>query len=107
MKDMTFHNVVPPKGEVDSFDDEIYNNVTLYVPAESVELYKTTMPWILFSKIVGVDFSSIEEVGADVTDEGAPVEYFNLSGIRANSENLSKGIYLRRQGSTVTKIAVK
>lgn len=104
-----------PKAEIinkllcncDSFDDEIYSKVTLYVPAESVELYQTTMPWILFNKIVGVDFAEIDEIGTDVTDEDAPVEYFNLSGVKVNGDNLSKGIYLRRQGSTVTKIAVK
>ena len=107
MKDMTLHNVTPPATEIDSFDDEIYSKVTLYVPAESVELYQTTMPWIMFNKIVGVDFAEIDEIATDATDEEAPVEYFNLSGVKVNGDNLSKGIYLRRQGSTVTKIAVK
>ena len=107
LKQMAIHDIVPPKGENDSFDDEIYSKVTLYVPAESVELYQTTMPWIMFNKIVGVDFAEIDEIGTDATDEEAPVEYFNLSGVKVNGDNLSKGIYLRRQGSTVTKIAVK
>ncbi len=40
-----------------------------------------------------------------VTDENAPVEYFNLQGIRvANPEN---GVYIRRQGSKTTKVMVK
>ena len=107
LKQMAIHDIVPPKGENDSFDDEIYSKVTLYVPAESVELYQTTMPWIMFNKIVGVDFAEIDEIGTDATDEEAPVEYFNLSGVKVNGDNLSKGIYLRRQGSTVSKIAVK
>ena len=43
--------------------------------------------------------SSIEET---VADENAPVEYFNLQGIRVN--NPENGLYIRRQGNTVTKI---
>lgn len=43
--------------------------------------------------------SSIEET---VADENAPVEYFNLQGIRVN--NPENGLYIRRQGNTVTKV---
>ena len=40
-----------------------------------------------------------------VVDENAPVEYYNLNGIRvANPEN---GIYIRRQGNKVSKVLVK
>ena len=40
-----------------------------------------------------------------VADENAPVEYFNLQGVRvANPEN---GLYIRRQGNTVTNVLVK
>lgn len=47
--------------------------------------------------------SGIENVTA--TDENAPVEYYNLQGIRVN--NPEGGVYIRRQGSTVTKVLVK
>lgn len=40
-----------------------------------------------------------------VADEDAPVEYFNLQGIRV--ENPAAGIYIRRQGNKVTKVLVK
>ncbi len=44
-------------------------------------------------------------VAAVEASENAPVEYFNLQGIRvANPEN---GIYIRRQGSSVSKVLVK
>lgn len=44
-------------------------------------------------------------VDAVVADTEAPVEYFTLQGIRvAQPEN---GLYIRRQGSTVTKVLVK
>ncbi len=37
-----------------------------------------------------------------VADENAPVEYFNLQGIRV--ENPANGIFIRRQGNTTTKV---
>ena len=46
--------------------------------------------------------SGIEEVGAD---ENAPVEYFNLQGVRV--ANPEAGIYVRRQGSKVEKVYIK
>lgn len=49
------------------------------------------------------DTSGIEDVTD--ADENAPVEYYNLQGIRVN--NPENGIYIRRQGNTVTKVLVK
>ena len=46
--------------------------------------------------------TGVEDV---IVDENAPVEYYNLQGVRvANPEN---GIYIRRQGSKVSKVLVK
>ncbi len=36
------------------------------------------------------------------TDENAPVEYYNLQGVRV--ENPESGLYIRRQGNKVTKV---
>ncbi len=44
-------------------------------------------------------------IGDINVDENAPVEYYNLQGIRV--ENPENGLYIRRQGNTVTKILVK
>ncbi len=42
----------------------------------------------------------------DITvDENAPVEYFNLQGIRV--DNPENGLYIKRQGNNVTKVLVK
>lgn len=49
--------------------------------------------------------TGISAVSADDVD--APVEYFNLQGIRVNGDNLTPGIYIRRQGKTTEKIIVK
>ena len=41
-------------------------------------------------------------LGTITADENAPVEYFNLQGIRI--DNPESGLYIRRQGNTVTKV---
>lgn len=43
--------------------------------------------------------SAITDIAAD---ENAPVEYFNLQGIRV--DNPTSGLYIKRQGSKVTKV---
>lgn len=49
------------------------------------------------------DFEAVENVAVD--NENAPVEYFNLQGVRvANPEN---GLFIRRQGSKVSKVIIR
>ncbi|MDE6397334.1 MAG: hypothetical protein K2K84_08685 [Muribaculaceae bacterium] len=47
-------------------------------------------------------FSGIENVASDIDDTDAPVEYFNLQGVRV--QNPANGLYIRRQGSHVEKV---
>lgn len=49
--------------------------------------------------------AAIEDIVTD-GDADAPVEYFNLQGIKVSADNLTPGIYVRRQGSKVTKVLV-
>lgn len=51
------------------------------------------------------EVQGIDEIGSDNND--APVEYYNLQGIRVNGDNLTPGIYVRRQGCQVAKVLVK
>lgn len=48
-------------------------------------------------------FTGIENVVADESDK--PVEFYNLQGVRV--ANPANGIFIRRQGSTVSKVLVK
>jgi hypothetical protein len=48
--------------------------------------------------------SGIADISVD-TDTDAPVEYFNLQGVRV--DNPTPGLYIKRQGATVTKIIVR
>lgn len=48
--------------------------------------------------------TGIENIAVD-NDENAPVEYFNLQGVKVVDP--SNGIYIRRQGNKATKVLVK
>lgn len=58
---------------------------------------------------INVDFNGAKlssgVADAVVSDVNAPVEYYNLQGIRV--DNPANGVYIRRQGNTVTKVLVK
>lgn len=49
--------------------------------------------------------AGIGDLNAD--ESNMPVEYFNLQGVRVSAENLTPGIYIRRQNGHVTKVYVK
>jgi len=59
---------------------------------------KSPVNTLEFSKTTGI-------ADIDVDNANAPVEYFNLQGIRV--ENPANGLYIRRQGNKVEKIYVK
>ena len=53
-------------------------------------------------------FDAIAGITDIPVDNGnAPVEYYNINGMRVNGGNLTPGIYIRRQGTNVQKILVK
>ncbi len=52
------------------------------------------------------DWAGIEAVGMDKAAD-APVEYFNLQGMRVDNVEGTNGIYIRRQGDKVSKVYVK
>ena len=57
-----------------------------------------------------VDFTTIKNPSAIDSidaDNNAPVEYYTIQGVRVSGDNLTPGIYIRRQGSNVSKILVK
>ena len=49
------------------------------------------------------EYTGINKIEADTTD--APAEYYNLQGVRV--QNPDHGLYIVRQGSTVSKVLVK
>ncbi len=56
----------------------------------------------IFIEIYADDPAGIANIAAD---NNAPVEYFNLQGVRV--DNPANGLYIRRQGNNVAKVVVK
>ena len=48
--------------------------------------------------------SGVEDIDSD---NDAEAEYYNLQGVRVAADDLTPGIYIRRQGSSVTKVAIR
>lgn len=46
-------------------------------------------------------------ISAVEADANAPVEYYDMRGIRHNAESLAPGLYIKRQGNKATKVVVK
>lgn len=59
------------------------------------------------SMIVKGEQSGIDDITIDNAQTDAPIQYFNLQGIAVQHDNLTPGIYLRRQGNTTTKVIVR
>ena len=93
------------------------SEATLYVPAEALDAYKAAAQWSAFGNFATLqdapapEMSGVEDIiadgEADGFDSNAPVEYYNLNGIRVSGENLQPGIYILRQGTKTAKILVK
>lgn len=62
-----------------------------------VKFYNTKM---VFNFDLNALFASVGNVAVD--DANAPVEYYNLQGVRV--QNPENGLYIRRQGKNVTKV---
>lgn len=65
-----------------------------------------------FGVPIPVEFNGQKAGSSGITDipvdnENAPVELYNLQGVRVNAENAAPGLYIRRQGTKVTKIVVR
>lgn len=88
---------VPPTAQMFAFDG-VDLSIPIYVPAGTIDAYKAADEWSAFTNYQ--EMAGIESAVAD--DLSAPVEYFNLSGIRVDSP--AKGLYIRRQGSKVEKV---
>jgi hypothetical protein len=74
-----------------------------YVYNETTSTY-----WAIFhySKLTKInEEGGVEAVEAD--NSAYPVEYYNLSGVKVNANNVSTGLYIKRQGNKVEKVIIK
>lgn len=59
-----------------------------------------------FAEIEGVS-SGVDNVAVDMEAEEGAAEYWNLQGMKVNADNLTPGIYVRRQGGKAEKVVIR
>lgn len=84
--------------------------LTFSFPAQSLILYASTAKKVYIGNSQPVTLTinnatSIDDITVD-TDENAPVEYFNLQGMKVSNPTAGQ-LLIKRQGGTVTKVLVK
>ena len=102
MKDVYCYAVDVPSAKSNSFDSKL-ENVTLHVPAASLEAYKAADPWSRFGNIVAiddVDEITIKEIGKTTWCSEYDLDFTNVAGIKAYTatgyDNIDKTIWLTR-----------
>lgn len=78
--------------------DAQFSSFGCYPEADAESLAKPVL------YILDENQSGVSEI---VIDENAPVEYFNIQGVKVDVENAAPGLYIRRQGNVATKVIVK
>lgn len=56
-------------------------------------------------KVTKTATTAIDAIGTDAAEGEA--EYFDIRGVKVNIDNAAPGLYIRRQGTTATKVIVK
>lgn len=96
--------------DVDKRDDNPnsvldFGTIIAHDKAAAKDLLKYESVRFYCKENVAVDNAGVAEIVID--DENAPVEFYNLNGVRVNSDNLVPGLYIRRQGAKASKIIVR
>lgn len=98
----------PKAGGNNSFEPTVnttpdYTNVRLTPGEHTLRVKSLCYPWHFDAiHITKPKTSGITDIEAET--DNAPVEWYNLQGIRVNPETASPGLYLRRQGNKTQKI---
>ena len=95
--------------DVDKRDDNPnsvldFGTIIAHDKAAAKDLFKYESVRFYCKENVAVDAGVADIV---IDDENAPVEFYNLNGVRINSDNLVPGLYIRRQGAKASKIIVR
>lgn len=92
----------PQEASQDSESNSIVTLLTL-TPAATLNVNNIH---VIYAEDPNATTSAIDSIVVD-GDEDAPVEYFNIQGVRVSGEQLVPGFYIVRQGSKTSKIIVK
>ena len=82
-----------------------YHSGFIYAQTSGDTYYASNYADVL-SYVTFPTFSGINEVKADIDNSNAPVEYFNLQGVRIVNPEAGQFV-IKRQGSEVTKLIVR
>ena len=81
-----------------------YVTIPVYVSAKNA----STVTVNCLTKWSGKYYANGGMTGVDdVEADTAAAEYYTLQGVRVDAENLTPGLYIRRQGNTVTKVVIR
>ena len=106
LKDVYSLAVDVPQTNSSTFKDTPIENMTLHVPAASLEAYKAADPWSKFGNIVPIDEKTdvdeitIKEIGKTTWCSEYDLDFTNVAGIKAYTatgyNNITKTIWLTR-----------
>lgn len=92
LKDIYLYMELAPQVSYNAFTYTDIGNITLHVPASSINTYRTSEPWRSFKEIVEIDMTDNITSPVVKNNSGKDI-YYNLNGQR--EVNPSKGIYIR------------
>ena len=94
LNDVYCYAVSVPITNNDAFDDSYIESMTLHVPSESIDAYKTTNPWMNFKDIVALTDSDPKPDATGINVVWNPKDskavIYNLNGVRLSEPQ--KGI---------------
>lgn len=105
--EFTYPYIYPEGCGVYCYDPTDANNKYKYYASFCLNAFdadaKKSVGWFYLEFLFGEN--GTVKVNSVNADENAPVEYYNLNGMRV--ENPANGIFIRKQGSNVKKVAIK
>lgn len=111
IEQVTYTSSTPVEAASNIFNSAVYDKAVLYVPEGTAGKFASVVPWKYFISIKedSGENPDTPDTGIDDIEASADIEVYNISGLPAGKsfENLPAGIYIVRQGSKTTKIAVK
>ena len=101
--------VVPAAGLGNTRNDQRTSNVIMSTRDEgtTIDLWAhVTKQGLAHYSYKGMK-SGVNDIVVDADSTDAPVEFFNLQGVRLDGDNLVPGVYIRRQGAKAEKVIVR
>ena len=87
------------------FANATYYDVVDVATGENLDVYAIVTVYKGNPQLYPVKVSATSGIAGVEADANAPVEYYNLQGVRVAEP--ANGLYIRRQGNTATKVLVK